>query len=311
MKLRRHLTWSILRETLKCYSEKRIAKLSGSLAYFTVFSMGPLLVVILSFASIFLSREAIEEQTFAELVRFVGSDTAAQLKEMIKNTAVQEHSRVAAIVGSVMLSIGATTVFSEIQDSINQIWSIKPKPKLSILHYLKNRILSFSIVVSLGFLLLVSLAISAFIEALNSRLQLLFPGFSVTIVYAINLLLSMGMSTLIFAIIFRVLPDAHISWKDVRTGACCTAILFMAGKFAISLYISRTKIGSTFGAAGSLVVLLVWIYYSSLILYLGAAFTKVYALQLGEEIKPEDYAVTIRNKEKETAANTIQENEQA
>lgn len=302
--------WEILKETLSSYSDNRIAKLSGSLAYFTVFSMGPLLVVVLSLAGIFLSREAIEGRVFEELVQFVGADTAAQLQEIIKNAAVQGNSRIAAIIGMVTLVIGATTVFAEIQDSINQIWGIKPKPKLGILLYLKNRFLSFSVVVGLGFLLLVSLSVSALIEALNSRLQLLLPGYSVWMAYIINMLLSVGISAIIFATIFRVLPDARISWKDVRVGAFSTALLFLAGKFAISIYISQTKVGSTFGAAGSLVVLLVWIYYSSVILYLGAAFTKVYALRFGQEIIPNDYAVTIKREEIETEAASIQENEE-
>jgi membrane protein len=310
MKQQLKTAWTLLKETLSSYSDNRIAKLSGSLAYFTVFSMGPLLVVVLSLAGIFLSREAIEGRVFEELVQFVGTDTAAQLQEIIKNAAVQGNSRIAAIIGMVTLVIGATTVFAEIQDSINQIWGIKPKPKLGILLYLKNRFLSFSVVVGLGFLLLVSLSVSALIEALNSRLQLLLPGYSVWMAYIINLLLSVGISAIIFATIFRVLPDARISWKDVRVGAFSTALLFLAGKFAISIYISQTKVGSTFGAAGSLVVLLVWIYYSSVILYLGAAFTKVYALRFGQEIIPNDYAVTIKREEIETEAASIQENEE-
>lgn len=209
----------------------------------------------------------------------------------------------------ITLLLGATTVFAEIQDSINGIWGLKSKPKTGWLKVVKNRFLSFSIIVSLGFLLLVSLTITSVIEGVGAQLQVTFPEVAIYVFYLINLALTFIISTLIFAVIFKVLPDAHIKWKDVFAGAIITAILFLAGKFCISLYISQTKIGSTYGAAGSLVVLLVWVYYSSIILYLGATFTKSYAVHYGSAIYPNNYAVTIKEIEIETGKQTIQQKE--
>ncbi|MBL7712014.1 MAG: YihY/virulence factor BrkB family protein [Chitinophagaceae bacterium] len=301
--------WQITKDTFTGFSEDKVTKLSGSLAYYMVFSMGPLLVVIISLCGLLLSREAIEGKVYSVLVGFVGSDTASQLQEIIRNASVGDKSFIAAVIGIVTLLIGATSVFAEIQDSINMIWGLKPKPKKGWLKYLQNRFLSFSVIISLGFLLLVSLALSAIIEGISTGLQARFPGVTIVVFYIINLLLTIGISTIIFATIFKVLPDARIKWRDVFAGAIVTAVLFLIGKFAISLYISQTKVGSTYGAAGSLVVLLVWVYYSSIILYLGAEFTKAYALMYGSAIHPNDYAVTMKQVEVEMGNKTIQERE--
>lgn len=240
---------------------------------------------------------------------FVGQDTAVQLQEIIKNAAVGNSSTVAAIIGVVTLVIGATGVFAEIQDSINSIWGLKPRPKHGLVKLILNRLLSFSIIVSLAFLLLVSLTVTGIIEAINNRLKLHFPDVTVYVFYILNLIMTLGTSMLIFAVIFKVLPDAKIKWKDVWTGAFVTAILFLGGKFLISFYISQTNIGSTYGAAGSLVVILAWIYYSSLILYIGAEFTKAYAIKYGSAIYPNSYAVTTKQVEIETKETTVQQNQ--
>jgi membrane protein len=298
--------WSVLKQTFGGFSEHKILKLSGALAYYMVFSMGPLLILIISLCGLFLQREAIEGEIYRVLQDFVGSDTASQLQQIIKNAAVEDKSGAAIVVGGVVLLIGATTVFAEIQDSINTIWGIKPKPKRGWLKYLQNRFLSFSVIVSLGFLLLVSLAVSTLIEMLSNHLKESFPDMAVFVLYSINLALSLGISVLIFATIFKVLPDARIKWRDVFMGAFVTAILFMGGKFGISFYISQTKVGSTYGGAGSLVVLLVWVYYSAVILYIGAEFTKAYAIRFGSSIRPSDYAVTIRQVTEETNDKILQ-----
>ncbi len=272
--------WGLLKDTFNGFVDDKLTRLAGSLAYFTVFSMGPLLVVIISLCSIFLEREAIEGKVYGVLQGFVGNDTAYQLQEIIKNAAIGDKGNVAAVIGIVTLLIGATTVFAEIQDSINSIWGLKPKPKHGLLKMLLNRLLSFSVIVSLGFLLLVSLGISGIIEAINDNLRLRFPDVSLYLFYIVNIALTLGTSTLIFAVIFKVLPDAKIKWKDVAKGAFITSLLFLGGKFLISFYISKTDVGSTYGAAGSLVVILAWIYYSSLILYIGAEFTCILAQNL-------------------------------
>jgi len=298
--------WETLKDTFKGFSDHKVMKLSGALAYYTVFSMGPLLIVIISLCGLFLGREAVEGKVYSVLVGFVGTDTAASLQDIIKNAAVGDQSFVAVVIGGIVLLIGATTMFAEIQDSINTIWGLKPRPKRGWLKYLQNRFLSFSVIVSLGFLLLVSLAVTALVEILSDKLQQSFPEVTVVVFYIVNLAITISISTIIFATIFKVLPDAKIKWRDVFAGAFVTAILFLVGKFGISLYISKTNVGSTYGAAGSLVILLVWVYYSAVILYLGAEFTKAYALKYGSAIHPSDYAVTIQQVEVEMGSKAVQ-----
>ena len=301
--------WEVLKNAVNGFSDDKVTKLSGSLAYYTVFSMGPLLIVIISLCALFLGREAVEGKIYAQLADFVGSDTAAQLQQIIRNASVSGKGKTAAIIGGATLLIGATTVFGEIQDSINGIWGLKPKPKKGWLKMIQNRFLSFSVVVSLGFLLLVSLSISTVIEGFSTSLRNAYPDVTVVVFYILNLVITLAATTLIFAVIFKVLPDADIRWKDVMTGAVTTAILFMIGKFGISFYISKSNVGSTYGTAGSLVVLLLWVYYSSIILYFGAEFTKAYAVQFGRAIHPAPYAVTIRQEEIETGKKTVQAKE--
>ena len=254
--------------------EDKITKMSGSLAYYTVFSMAPLLVMIISLCGIFLGREAVEGKIVAQLSGFVGVDTAMQLQQIIKNASLAGKSTMAAIIGGITLLIGATSVFAEIQDSINTIWGLKPKPKRGWLKMIQNRLLSFSVIISLGFLLLVSLGVTAIIDGFSERLRSHFPDVTVVVFYILNIIITLVVITLIFGVIFKVLPDAKIKWKDVLAGAVATSLLFMLGKFGISFYISKSNVGSTYGTAGSLVVLLLWVYYSSIILYLGAEFTK-------------------------------------
>ncbi|MCW3120010.1 MAG: ribonuclease [Chitinophagaceae bacterium] len=305
MKLSFKGVWELIKETFQGFSQDNVTKLSGSLAYFTVFSMGPLLVVIISLCGLFFAREAVEGKIYAVLQDFVGQDTAVQLQEIIKKAAVGNKGTIAATVGTITLLLGATGVFGEIQDSINKIWGLKPKPKKGWVKMLKNRVLSFSVIVSLGFLLLVSLAITGIIESISHRLQARFPQVTLVVFYIVNLVMTAGISMLIFAVIFKVLPDAKIKWRDVIAGSFITALLFLIGKFGISFYISQTKVGSTYGAAGSLVIILVWIYYSSIILYLGAEFTKAYAIKSGKPIHPNDYAVVIKEIEMEADKQTI------
>jgi len=301
--------FNVLKESFSKFGDDKITKLSGSLAYSTVFSMGPLIIVIISLCSIFLGKEAIEGKIYEQLKGFLGSDSAKQLQAIIKNAAISGNSKIAAIIGGITLLIGATAIFSEIQDSINGIWGIKPKPKKGWIKFLQNRFLSFSLIVGLGFLLLVSLSVNTLIDGFNAKLQVWFPDVSVVLFYIINILLTAAIVTLIFAVIFKVLPDADIMWKDVTAGAFTTALLFMIGKLGISFYISKSNVGSTFGTAGSLVILLVWVYYSSIILYFGAEFTKAWSVNYGLPIKPNHYAVTTKLVEVQTGNATIQENE--
>lgn len=300
--------WNVLKATFNGFNDHKLTKLSGSLAYYTVFSMAPLLVVVISLCGIFLGQEAAQGKIYAQLAGFMGKETALQLQEIVSKAAIGDKGTLAFIIGLVTLLIGATTVFADIQDSINTIWGLKAKPKRGWLKMLQNRFLSFSVIISLGFILLVSLVITALLDGFNARLQARFSEVSVVVFYVLNQLLTLAVISLIFAVIFKVLPDAKIKWRDVLFGSVVTAILFMLGKFGISLYIGQSDVGSTYGAAGSLVILLLWTYYSSIILYIGAEFTKAYAVAYGSEIHPSDYAVTTKEIEVETGSNSVQEN---
>jgi membrane protein len=300
--------WSVLKKSFKGFSEDKVPKLSASLAYYTVFSLAPLLIMLIFIASIFLGREAIEGSIYGQMRGFVGSESAAQIQEIVKNASLSDKGTMAAIIGIVALIIGATTVFGEIQDSINTIWGLRAKPKAGLWKLVKDRLLSFGIIGSLAFLLLVSLAVTAIVEGLNDRLQNIFPDVTVVIFYIVNLLITLAVVSVLFAVIFKVLPDAKIKWKDVMAGSIATAILFMLGKFLIALYVSKSDIGGTYGAAGSFVILLVWIYYSSFILYFGAEFTKAWALKYGSEIHPNHFAVVVKKVEVESESGSLQQN---
>jgi len=301
--------WEVLKNAFTGFSDHKVTKLSGSLAYYTVFSMAPLLVVIISLCGIFLGQEAAQGQIYSQLSGFLGPDTAAQLQEIIKKASLGDKSTVAFVIGVVTLLVGSTTVFADIQDSINTIWGLKPKPKRGWLKLLQNRFLSFSVIISLGFILLVSLGITAVLDGFSARLQARFSDISVIFFYILNQVITLAVISLIFGVIFRVLPDAIIKWKDVILGSIVTAVLFMIGKFGISIYIGQSDVGSTYGAAGSLVIVLLWTYYSSIILYFGAEFTKAYAMAYGSEIHPSHYAVTTKEIEIETGGKSIQENQ--
>ncbi len=300
--------WEVIKAAFAGFGTHKVTKLSGSLAYYTVFSMAPLLVVIISLCGIFLGREAAEGQVYGQLAGFLGKSTALQLQEVIKSAFLNGKSTVALIVGIAGLLIGSTTVFGDIQDSINTIWGIKPKPKRGWLQFLKIRFLSFSIIISLAFILLVSLALTSIFDEFSNKIFARFQQVSVIIIYIINQALTLAIVSLIFGVIFKVLPDAKIKWKDVISGSVVTAVLFMIGKFLISIYITKTNVGGAYGAAGSLVVLLSWTYYTAIILYLGAEFTKAYAVAYGDEIRPADYAVTTKEVEVDTGNKSIQEN---
>jgi len=301
--------WEILKNSFKGFGDDNVAVLSSSLAYYTVFSLAPLLIVIISLSGLFLGKDAAEGKVYSTLSGFVGHDTAIQLQDMITHASLSGKSEVAVIIGIVTLVIGATTVFAQIQNSINNIWGLKPKPKRGWLKLLKNRFLSFSIILGLGFLLLVSLSISTLIDEFSNSLKTYFPDVTVIVFYIINLVITLIVTALIFGAIFKILPDAKIKWRDVATGAIVTAVLFMLAKFGISFYITKSNVGSTYGAAGSLVILLLWVYFSAMILYFGAEFTKAYAIKFGSQIYPDDYAVTTKTVEVETGDKTIQQKE--
>jgi len=262
--------WRVVVATFTGFINDNGLKLSASLAYYTVFSVAPLLILVFSLISLLLGNDAINNTLYPEIKNYVGSQAASQIQEIIKNLHFSGKTGVAFFTGIVVLLIGASSMFVEIQDSINIIWRVKAKPKSDWIKLVQNRFLSFSLIITLGFLLLVSLIINIAVSALNERLAHFLPGLTVLVLSGINLAITLIVIAVLFAIIFKVLPDVKIGWHQVRIGAFFTAILFMIGQYLIGLYIHYTAQGSAYGAAGSIIVILVWIYYSSAILYIGA-----------------------------------------
>ena len=292
------------KKALKLFGEAATAfvldhgfKLAASLSYYTVFALGPMILIMISLADIFFKKEDVQGKIYNELNVLVGSEAAVQIEQIITNIQGSELSNIGAIVGTIVLLIGTTGVFTEMQESINFIWSVRAKPKKGWLKFLTNRLLSFSLIVGLGFLLLVSLVINAVLGLLSDKLMDKFPEYTVSLFQTVNSGILLLVITLLFAVIFKVLPDATISWKDAFIGSIVTASLFLIGKTLIGYYLGSANLGITYGAAASIIIILIWVYYSALILYYGAEFTKMYALHAGHGIKPKETAVFIIKQE--------------
>ena len=294
--------WKSITTAFVAFIEHNVLKLSAALAYYTIFSLPGLIIIVVWVSDIFYGHEAVEGKVYGQIANLVGSDAAIQVQETIRNATLSSEGSFATVVGLITLIIGATSVFGEIQDSINLIWRLKARPKKGRgwLKLITNRLLSFSIVISLGFLLLVSLVLNGIMDAFIDRLTRIFPETQVVVVYIANLVITFIMTSFLFGLIFKVLPDARIEWRHVRAGAFTTALLFMGGKFLISYYLGHSKMSSAYGAAGSIIVILLWVYYSAIILYFGAAYTRAYAICKGSHIYPNKYAVWIEQVEVES-----------
>ena len=277
-------------------------RLSAALAFFTIFALPGLLIIIIWFSDLFYGRGIVEGSLYTQIEGFVGHTAALDIQNTIRNATQSSGGRFATIVGLAALIIGATSVFDEIQSSVNSIWRLKTKPRkgFGFLKMLFNRLLSFSMIITLGFILLVSLVINGGMDLLMDKLMKDYPQLTVILVYSLNIIITYFISAFIFAVIFKVLPDARVQWKHVRIGAFVTAFLFMAGKFIISYYLGHNRMTSAYGAAGSVIVVLLWVYYSSMILYFGAAFTHSYVVHKGSRIYPNSYAVWVQQIEVES-----------
>ena len=287
-------TWYLLKTTFLEFNDDNAIKLSAALSYYTIFALPPLLIIIITICGFFFGEEAVTGELYGQINRLVSNDAAIQIQDAIKNVQLSDSNVFVTIFGVVMLLIGASGVFAEIQSSINFIWGLRAKPNKGLKKFIQNRIMSFSMIVSVGFLMLVSLMVNATLDLLNSRLKIYLEDSTVYLFYVLNLIIVLASITLLFAIIFRTLPDGIIKWKDAFIGAGCTAVLFMIGKFAIGFYLGNSTIASVYGAAGSIIIILVWVYYSAIILYFGAEFTKVYAKSFGGQIAPNEYSVEIK-----------------
>ncbi|MEP7128116.1 MAG: YihY/virulence factor BrkB family protein [Chitinophagales bacterium] len=298
MKIMRLLAfiYKLLKKTFEEFIEDNAIKYSAALAYYTIFSMAPAILIIMSLLGFFFGRQAIEGEVYGQINSLVGMEAALQIQEMIKNINLTHDTLFATAVGAALLLIAASGIFGEIQDSINSIWGIKAKPKRGLLKLLINRLLSFSMLVTIGFILTVTLMISALVNLLSTAIGNYFPGITLYFLFAFNNLLTMVAITALFTIIFKILPDAVIKWRYVIVGALVTTALFMIGKFVIGYYLTKSNIASIYGAAASIMIIIVWVYYNAIILYFGAEFTQVYTQLIGGKITPKKYAVLVEKK---------------
>jgi membrane protein len=289
--------WVTFRTTLKTFVAENYLRYSASLSYYTIFSLAPLLIITISLFGYFFGRQAMEGKIFSELRTQVGDVAAMQIQQMIQYVVSAQDSFVARVIGIIGMVIGVAAVFTEVQDAINHIWKLKPIPKLNRKKYLIKRIISLGIFSIIGFILVLSLMINLLIDILGNYLIDFFAGASVFIVFALNRIFIIAVVAVLFTFMFKYLPDGIVKWKDAIKGAVFTSFFFMVGKAVIGYFLGHFHTTSTYGAAGSLVVLLLWIYYSSVIIYFGATFTKVYAYMYGGKIVPRSYAVYLETKE--------------
>jgi membrane protein len=283
----------VFKETFNEFIEDNVLKLSAALSYYTIFSLPPLLIIIISITGFFFGGDAVRGELFGQINGLVGNDAAVQIQEAIKNVSLSRSNMFATIMGLIILLIGASGVFAEIQESVNFIWGIRAKPKRGLIKFIINRVMSFSMIGSVGFLLMVGLIINSITDVLYNRLESYFHNEVLFLFSAFNLLVVFVITTLLFTLIFKTLPDGKIAMRDCVIGGAFTSFLFMIGKFAIGAYLGSSAIASVYGAAGSVVVILLWVYYSAIILYFGAEFTKVFAQTHGQKIIPNRYSVQI------------------
>ncbi len=289
------LIFRLLKETFHEWQQDGASRLAAALAYYTIFSLAPLLIIAIAIAGAIFGEEAARGEIVGQIQGLVGTEGAKVIETAIQNASQPDVSNVASIISIIALLFGASGVFAELQESLNIIWDVKVKPKQGLKVIIRKRILSFSAVLGIGFLLLVSLIASAILSAINTYFSGLLPGIP-GIWRFIDFLFSFFSITGMFALMYKFLPDVKIRWSDVWVGAIITALLFTIGKSVLGIYLARGSFGSTYGAAGSLVIILAWVYYSAQILFFGAEFTQVYAHKFGGRILPDKYATYANRK---------------
>ena len=291
--------WYILKNAGTNFIGNTDIKFSAALSYYTIFSIAPMLLLALTIGGFVFGKDAVQGHLFEQINGLVGDETSVQIQNMLAKISLNKDSVMATIIGLVTLIIGATSMFGEIQSTINRIWGIKTKPSKGFLFLLINRLLSFAMVVTIGFLLMVSLMASALIDVLNTKLVHVLPDVSVFVMTVFSNVISLTIVAVLFMLIFKFLPDAKIRLKDAFVGAFFTSFLFLLGKYLIGLYLSNMANASVFGAAGSMIILLLWVYYSSILLYFGAEFTRSYAIAIGQGIMPNKFSILVEYKEVE------------
>jgi membrane protein len=288
--------WGAFRATLKTFIAEKYHRYSASLSYYTIFSLAPLLIITISLFGYFFGRQAMEGKIFSEIRTQAGDVAAMQIQQMIQHVVTTQDSFFVRVAGFIVMVVGITAVFTEVQDAINHIWKLKPIPKLNRKKYLIKRAISLGIFSIIGFILILSLIINLLIDIFGNYLEF-FAGAGLYIVFAINRIFIIAIVATLFTFMLKYLPDGKVKWKDAIKGAIFTSIFFMLGKAVIGYFLGHFNVTSTYGAAGSLVILLLWVYYSSVIIYFGATFTKVYAYLYGGKIIPRSFAILVETNE--------------
>jgi len=278
-------TWKIILKSFNLFLDFNGLKLSAALSYYTVFSIAPFLIVLISLASFFFGHDAVEGRLYHQISGLVGSDPALQVQEIIRNTHISNQGTLGGIVGGIILFLGATGVFSEIQSSINYLWLIPPPKKKAFLIAIIRKLISFSLLIAVAFLFMVSLLANALLDIMSDRASHMFSNSFVKVFGLVNSTGILLFISLMFMLIFKILPNSNLRWKHSFYGALVTSLLFLLGKFIIGFYLGHSQIGATFGATASIVILMLWIYYSSIILYFGACYTYVIADWQGHPIR--------------------------
>jgi membrane protein len=293
-------TWEITKLTFKKFANDKPLDYAAIIGFYTIFSLPAVLIITIRIAGAAFGQEAVQGEVVDQIGGIIGQKSAAQIQSIIENASKSPATTIGTVIGILTMIFSATTVFIALQDSINAMWEVKAKPEKAWLKLIIDRILSLALVVSLGFLLLVSLSVDIFLAILNDFLQKEISGIAVYFMTVANVLLSLVVTTVIFAVIFKVLPDAKTKWFNVWVGAVVTSVLFVVGKFILNIYFKHDPLADTYGAAGSLVLILVWVYYTSIIFLLGAEFTQVFSQEHDKGIIPEEHAVKVEVQEIET-----------
>lgn len=286
-------SWGILKQSVVSFVEGDSFTLASSIAFYTIFSLPAILLISLSMGSTLFERTDVQRELISQVGTLIGQSSAAEIENILLNAAQNTDTWFARTVGIITLVLSATTVFLSLQLSINQIWRIKPKPRKGFIKFIVNRLLSLAMVISMGFVLMVSLVVDTVIVMFQEKLADNFGGITLTIVTGLNITVSLLFIAVLFGLMFKMLPDAKIKWRDVWVGSLVTTALFTGGKFLIGLYLGNSSLTSAYGAAGSLVIILVWVYYSALIFLFGAELTYVYTKEVGSGIEPYTNAVRI------------------
>ena len=287
-----HSIWELIKKTISGWQEDKAPWLAAAMAYYTAFSLAPILIIAIAVVGFFYQQKPAQELVTKQIESLAGFQSGQLLRSMVAASQDMGSNLVATIIGVIALLLGATGVYGQLQGALDTIWEVAPKPNQGIVRMVEQRFFSLAIVFGIGFLLLVSLVISAFLSALNTWSLGLLPNFKI-VLQVLNFLVSLLVITFLFALIFKYVPDAKIQWRDVWPGALVTALLFTVGKTLIGLYLGNSRILDQFGAAGSLAVILIWVYYSAQISFLGAEFTQVYANTFGSHVVPDEDAIPI------------------